>query len=96
MRHDDGTLPVGQTLQQRRAGLVPGVLHRDALSNVERARLHFRRYLEVAPEGPHAEEARSSLPPEEGGLPVRVERAEIEANDEEGEPEAGQPEGGEG
>ena len=37
------------------------VLARDELSEPERAREHFQRYLDLAPEGEHADEARASL-----------------------------------
>lgn len=49
-----------------------GVLHRDRLEDVEGARAHFRRYLALAPEGDHREEARAALSPEERGVPQRV------------------------
>ena len=59
-----------------------GVLHRDALTDEDRAREHFRRYLALAPDGVHREEASAALTLEERGLPVRVELAS--------EPEPGQ------
>jgi|SRR5690606_6725662 len=51
-----------------------GVLLRDELEDVEGAREHFRRYLALAPDGNHREEALALLPPEERGLPIRMER----------------------
>jgi tetratricopeptide (TPR) repeat protein len=53
-----------------------GVLLRDDLDDIEAAREHFRRYLALAPEGPHHEEALMALPAEERGLPVRIESSE--------------------
>jgi tetratricopeptide (TPR) repeat protein len=38
-----------------------GVLYRDRLRHAERADQEFRAYLQLAPTGPHAEEARASL-----------------------------------
>lgn len=38
-----------------------GVLYRDRLRHAERADHEFRAYLQLAPSGPHAEEARASL-----------------------------------
>ncbi|MBZ0116634.1 MAG: tetratricopeptide repeat protein [Sandaracinaceae bacterium] len=55
-----------------------GVLYRDHLSNLDTAREHFRRYIALAPDGEHAEEARASLTPEEGGRPERVMPARVE------------------
>jgi tetratricopeptide (TPR) repeat protein len=52
-----------------------GVLHRDALPEPGRAERHFRRYLELAPQGSHRDEAASGLPESERaafGAPVRV------------------------
>lgn len=54
-----------------------GVLYRDELADMERAREHFRRYLALAPEGTHREEARAALTPEERGLPVRIEAEDV-------------------
>lgn len=54
-----------------------GVLHRDALDGMDTARAHFRRYLELAPDGAHRDEAVSTLPDDERaayGVPVRVQR----------------------
>lgn len=53
-----------------------GVLFRDGRHNIEDARVHFRRYLALAPEGDHHEEARAALTPEERGVPRRIERGE--------------------
>jgi tetratricopeptide (TPR) repeat protein len=49
-----------------------GVLLRDQLGDMEAARVHFRRYLALAPDGNHRDEARAALTPEERGLPIRV------------------------
>jgi tetratricopeptide (TPR) repeat protein len=49
-----------------------GVLFRDELADMETSRAHFRRYLALAPQGSHREEALAALPPEERGLPTRV------------------------
>lgn len=51
-----------------------GVLLRDELEDMEGAREHFRRYLALAPEGAHRDEALAALPPEERGIPIRMER----------------------
>ncbi|MCZ7677461.1 MAG: tetratricopeptide repeat protein [Sandaracinaceae bacterium] len=53
-----------------------GVLHRDGGGDVETAREHFRRYLALAPDGRHRDEALGALPPEESGLPRRIESGE--------------------
>lgn len=53
-----------------------GVLFRDRLADAERAAEHFGRYLALAPEGEHIEEARAGLPrspPDPSALPRRVE-----------------------
>lgn len=53
-----------------------GVLFRDELSDAERAAEHFRRYLALAPEGEHREEAAAGLSLETSAgasLPLRVE-----------------------
>lgn len=50
-----------------------GVLLRDELDDEAAAQEHFRRYLALAPEGPHREEALMALPEEERGGPVRIE-----------------------
>ncbi len=52
-----------------------GVLLREREGELENAREHFRRYLALAPDGPHRAEALGSLPPEESGLPQRVPSA---------------------
>lgn len=52
-----------------------GVLHRDALADAELARDHFLRYLALAPEGAHRDEAIAGLPDAERaafGVPTRV------------------------
>ncbi len=49
------------------------VLSRDDLDDEAAAQEHFRRYLALAPEGPHREEALMALPAQERGLPVRIE-----------------------
>lgn len=51
-----------------------GVLYRDRLEDEDAAAEHFRRYLALAPEGDHREEAQAGLPVEEGGsrVPQRV------------------------
>ena len=66
-----------------------GVLYRDSLADNERAAEHFRRYLALAPDGEHREEAAAGLPRETaaaGSLPQRVEMpAEAETPEEEGD-----------
>ncbi|MFK7989586.1 MAG: tetratricopeptide repeat protein [Sandaracinaceae bacterium] len=54
-----------------------GVVFRDSLSDADAAGDHFRRYLALAPEGPHGEEARAALSQEERGLPTRVDREDV-------------------
>lgn len=49
-----------------------GALYRDELEDPQASLLHFRRYLELEPDGPHRDEARAALPPEERGLPRAV------------------------
>jgi tetratricopeptide (TPR) repeat protein len=52
-----------------------GVLHRDHLDDADIAHQRFRRYLELAPDGPHRDEAISALPDAERaayGVPTRV------------------------
>ncbi|HJL19176.1 MAG TPA: tetratricopeptide repeat protein, partial [Sandaracinaceae bacterium LLY-WYZ-13_1] len=49
-----------------------GVLYRDELGDEQAAAGHFRRYLAIAPEGEHRDEARAGLPAEERGVPRRV------------------------
>jgi len=51
-----------------------GVLYRDRLDDEDAAAEHFRRYLALAPDGDHREEAQAGLPIEEGGsrIPRRV------------------------
>jgi predicted Zn-dependent protease len=52
-----------------------GVLHRDALADAAVSQQHFRRYLELAPQGSHRDEAISGLPDEERaayGVPRRI------------------------
>ncbi len=51
-----------------------GVLLRDELDDLEGARGHFRRYLAIAPQGDHRDEALAALPEEERGIPRRMER----------------------
>jgi len=51
-----------------------GVLLRDQLDDLEGARGHFRRYLALAPQGDHRDEALAALPEEERGIPRRMER----------------------
>lgn len=72
-----------------------GVLLRDELDDPEGSREHFRRYLALAPDGRHREEALAALPPEERGLPIRmaphvdpeiVENEPGEASEEEASP----------
>lgn len=58
-----------------------GVLHRDRFDDLETAREHFRRYLALAPDGPHRHEALAALPPEESGLPRRVPSGAEHASD---------------
>ena len=53
------------------------VLHRDAFDDADGARTHFRRYLELEPEGSHAEEARSSVLEPAGGLPQPIPAEEV-------------------
>ncbi|MEZ4254422.1 MAG: tetratricopeptide repeat protein [Polyangiales bacterium] len=63
-----------------RAHYLMAILEREANTNAEAARTHYARYLELAPAGPHANEARAFVenPPEEplptndGGAPVPV------------------------
>lgn len=50
-----------------------GVLFRDELADMDVAREHFRRYLALAPDGSHREEALMALPAEERGGPTRIE-----------------------
>lgn len=78
-----------------------GVLLRDELDDLERARTHFRRYLALAPEGDHREEALAALPDEERDLPVRIQSGSdneggpirVDAPDEPDEAEPDAPEG---
>ena len=56
-----------------------GVLYRDRLDDAERAAEHFGRYLALAPEGEHVEEARAGLPrppPDPSALPRRVDMSQ--------------------
>ncbi len=58
-----------------------GMLHRDTLQNVTASRPLLERYLELAPEGSHAEEVRAALTPTVAPFPVspqtdRIERIE--------------------
>lgn len=69
-----------------------GVLLRDELEDLEGARGHFRRYLALAPEGEHRDEALAALPEEERGIPRRMERHAPAP--EEGPAEAAPPPGG--
>lgn len=52
------------------------VLYRDRLADARQAAVHFRSYLELAPDGPHVDEARGGLAPETDAepesRPVRV------------------------
>lgn len=49
-----------------------GVLYRDRLDDAEAAERHFARYVVLAPEGPHAEEAAAGVPSSALTMPVRV------------------------
>lgn len=64
------------------------VLHRDANANHADARPHFARYLELAPEGEHAEEARSAL---EDIEIIRPSDTDDSANSESSEPATTEP-----
>lgn len=68
-----------------------GVVFRDSLGDAEAAEGHFRRYLALAPEGSHGEEARAALSPEARGLPTRVERQDVPPADDAETPEDGTP-----
>ncbi|MGE3630992.1 MAG: tetratricopeptide repeat protein [Sandaracinaceae bacterium] len=48
------------------------VIYRDRLEDFESAYTHFQRYLELAPEGPHVEEAQAALPTPPRA-PIRVD-----------------------
>lgn len=74
--------------EEPHAHYLLGVLHRDRLSDMDRARAHFRRYLALAPEGTHRDEARSALSPEERGVPQRVPMPTDEGAPESEAPEA--------
>ena len=62
-----------------------GTLHFEHLHDIDRARPYFERYLELAPEGNHADEARSAVeahhlaPPPEGAEVAPTEDAAAEA-----------------
>ena len=61
-----------------------GVLYRDRLGDANQAAEHFGRYLALAPDGEHEEEARAGTTAAEGaGLPVRVEMSAAEPEPEE-------------
>lgn len=49
-----------------------GVLYRDRLEDPETATEHFQRYVALAPDGPHVEEARAEIPASSLSVPVRV------------------------
>ncbi|MBX3273121.1 MAG: hypothetical protein KF729_22850 [Sandaracinaceae bacterium] len=59
------------------------VLYRDRLEDEDLAREHFGRYLALAPDGEHAEEARAGVPRPGARLPVRVPMPEEHAGGEE-------------
>lgn len=64
-----------------------GVLHRDELADPEVAATHFERYLALAPEGGHVDEARAALNPIEVAPAAAPEQAS-EEGPREAEPEA--------
>lgn len=51
-----------------------GVLYRDRLDDRESAERHFARYVALAPDGPHAEEAAAGVPDSALRMPVRVDQ----------------------
>lgn len=59
------------------------VLARDALRDEATAEAAFRRYLELAPEGEHAEEARAALTLRELGLPTSGRPVQVPSTEEE-------------
>ena len=59
-----------------------GTLFRDELEDQQSSLLHFRRYLELEPDGPHRDEARAALPGAERGLPPPVAPTSEEASDD--------------
>lgn len=69
-----------------------GMLYREETHDEPRAREHFERYLQLAPEGQHAEEVRAALVAGPPPVMVNIERAEPEPTETAPSPEETQPE----